>query len=254
MPMPHILVTRPRPQGELLCQLLSKAGFATTYFPSVVIHPAVNPDKVCAHLAEITKEVIAIFVSQHAVTHLFSACGDDEVLERLLNATVIAVGQTTADTLIAKGVDQVLVPKGVSNSEAVLALPALKEVKGRSVFVFRGCRGRELIHDELKARGAVVKMITTYERKLPDVKTELLEKSWRDTPFDLVVATSLSNLENLWAMLSQEGQKCLAHSRVTVMSEKMLTWAKAHGISQTIKIDSAQNRDLLNVIKEHVNG
>ncbi len=75
---------------------------------------------------------------------------------------------------------------------------------GQRVRIIRGNDGRELLADELKARGAVVEYLSVYERRLPTVSAELaadLEGRWRRGDISVVTVMSVQSLANLVELL-----------------------------------------------------
>jgi len=77
---------------------------------------------------------------------------------------IATVGQGSAKALRDAGIQDVIAPQDRSDSEALLALPPLQDVRGWKVVIFRGDGGRELLGDTLKARGAEVEYATCYQR------------------------------------------------------------------------------------------
>ena len=108
-----------------------------------------------------------------------------------------AVGAGTAAALRAHGVPQVLAPPAGGDSESLLALPAMQQVSGQRVLVFRGIGGREQLADTLRARGAQVEYVECYRRVRPAADPEPLRARLRRGELDAVTAASGEALANL---------------------------------------------------------
>ena len=103
-----------------------------------------------------------VFVSTNAVQYAFPLLPD----QLPLDIGVAAIGQATANALDAVGLPATLVPERM-DSEGLLALPELADLRGRHVIVLRGNGGRELLADTLVERGATLQQVEVYRRRLP---------------------------------------------------------------------------------------
>lgn len=151
-----VLVTRPADQSEALCRLLEAQGAQVARLPLQAIESARQP-AVAARALQAGRDADAwIFTSANAVR-----------FARQLDAGVwpqcIAVGPATAAALVQIGV-AVERPEEVHTSEGVLALPALQEVRNRTVLLVTGENGRDAIESGLQARGARVLRVEVYRR------------------------------------------------------------------------------------------
>jgi uroporphyrinogen-III synthase len=115
-----------------------------------------------------------------------------------------AVGAGTAAALRARGVQQVLAPPAGGDSESLLALPAMQQVSGQRVLVFRGLSGRELLADTLRARGAHVEYVECYRRVRPAADPEPLRVRLRRGELNAVTAASGEALVNLLELAGAE--------------------------------------------------
>jgi uroporphyrinogen-III synthase len=77
---------------------------------------------------------------------------------------VAAVGRATARALEAHGVVVHALPEGRSDTEGLLALPVFAALRGRRILIVRGVGGRELLREQLQARGAIVNVAQVYRR------------------------------------------------------------------------------------------
>jgi uroporphyrinogen-III synthase len=196
----NIVVTRPHHQALPLAQRIEQAGGNVLLFPLLEISRVANPQPLGELVAQLHRFDLAIFISPNAVRYGMEAiCAAGTLPIRLKIATV---GQGSARELSALGVQEIIAPPDQADSEALLALPALQNVSGWNIVIFRGTGGRELLADALKARGARVEYAECYQRTKPQQKAGALFSS---TPHAMTI-TSSEALNYLWEMLD-DGEK-----------------------------------------------
>lgn len=199
-----IVVTRPSRQAAAFAQKLAALGASPIVFPAIVILPPADRaplDDVHARLREYD---FAVFVSANAVEYGAPASRWPASLP------AFAPGPGTAEALAASGVPDIRVPRTTLDSEGLLALPELTEVRGRHVIVFRGEGGRELLADTLRERGAHVDLVSCYQRAVPSSGAEGLVDALRERRAHAVTVTSSEGVGNLWSVLGDEGRRLIA--------------------------------------------
>jgi uroporphyrinogen-III synthase len=80
----------------------------------------------------------------------------------------------------------------------------LKDVADKNIRIIRGSAGRELLAEELTARGATVDYLSVYERRLPDVSEQTLadlESRWRSGGISFITVMSVQSFKNLVSLL-----------------------------------------------------
>jgi uroporphyrinogen-III synthase len=76
-------------------------------------------------------------------------------------------GPATAEALAAAGIAGAQIPETTFDSEGLLALPELSDVRGKRVLILRGDGGREYLGDALRARRAHVDAVACYRERSP---------------------------------------------------------------------------------------
>ena len=217
-----VLVTRPADQAEPLCRMIEAAGGRAIRFPTITIVPTADA-AATALLAEPWD--LIYFVSPNAVAQALALMPDG----RWSRATwVAAVGRGTARALTAAGRAPDLVPSERYESEALLEMPELADMRGRRVLIVRGEGGRGLFAQAMKERGAEVRFAEVYRRVRPEVDPTALLASW-SREVDFVMATSDEVLLNLAGMLGTEGRECLLATPLVVIAERTATTARDLG-------------------------
>jgi len=216
-----VVVTRPVGQAESLCRLLAAAGARAVPFPTLAIVQARDRLRADAVLARIDRFDVAIFVSVNAVEHGLARLGRDQPLP--VGLRLAAVGAATARALADRGHPVSLQPRVGFDSESLLALGALRapSVAGRRIVIFRGEGGRELLAETLRERGASVEYAEVYRRVRADPDLRTLRRL--DDPAAAVafVVTSMSGLENLFAIAGDRYRRLLTRSRFVVLSQRL---------------------------------
>ncbi|MBK8568928.1 MAG: uroporphyrinogen-III synthase [Nitrosomonadales bacterium] len=143
---------------------------------------------------------------------------------------IATVGQGSVRALRDYGVTHVIAPQDRFDSEALLALPELKQTAGWRVVIFRGNGGRKLLGDTLNARGAEVEYATCYQRAKPHQDTSMLIAA---NP-DAITVTSSEALGYLWDMLDSTAKKQLAAVPLFVPHARIAETAHNLGWSEVV--------------------
>jgi uroporphyrinogen-III synthase len=240
-------VTRPAHQSAALMERLEAAGFHPLAFPSIAIESAPANESLNRLANRIDEYDIALFVSRNAVDHAFRHI-DARRLPRSLQLGVIGKGSAAA--LQAQGVASALIPSGEFNSEGLLAAPALQDVRGRKVIIFRGQAGRNLLGDTLRQRGATVDYCEVYRRTLPDLDAADYRRITGGVTPDLALFTSSEGLRNTLRLIGPQQAEALRQRPWLLISERMRETALDLGHNADIIIAiSASDEGIVEAIK-----
>jgi uroporphyrinogen-III synthase len=244
-----IVITRPARQAAGFAREIAALGGQPLIFPAIVILPPADQAALRAVQWDLAHYDIAIFVSANAVEY---GVGDPAAWPaRILT---LAPGPGTAAALAAVGIANVRTPATTMDSEGLLALPELQAVGGKRVVIFRGDSGRELLRAALEARGARVTQVECYRRARPEGGAARLLEAWRERRIDAVTLTSSEGLDNLWAILGDEGRGYLAATPAFVPHPRIAEHARALGLRDVIvtpPADSGLHASLLEYFATH---
>ncbi len=189
-----VLVTRPRSQATELVNAIENAGGSAFCFPVMEI-VALEQNVVAASAARMPAPDIVVFVSRNAVEYGIRYTGGGKIA---------VIGPATAAAVRSAGHIVDIQPSGGFDSEHLLAEPSFQDVAGKNVRIIRGNAGRELLAQELNARGASVEYLSVYERRLPVVSAQTmadLEVRWRKGDITVITVMSVQSLRNLVELL-----------------------------------------------------
>lgn len=227
-----IVITRPKEQATHLARLIRQAGGEALIFPTVEIRELADVSAVNALIDQLDDYDLAIFISPTAVARAMALISSRRALPRKLK--IAAIGQGSARELKQRGVVSVLAPTSRFDSEALLELPELQQMRGKRVVIFRGTGGRELLAQALRQRGAEVDYAECYQRVRPDVSAaELLERGAR-SEIQALVATSAESLANLHEMVGEQGAAWLRATPVFVPHPKIEQAGRKLGLTRLI--------------------
>jgi uroporphyrinogen-III synthase len=239
-----VLVTRPKPQGEELCNKIREQGGQAVYFPVMDILPTENIEKIKQDIARLAEYDIVIFVSLHAVLHS----------QKLIHALwpvfpshiqVMAIGKKTADALNFLHLPVHHYPSDNWNSEALLTSPGLLDVQGKKIAIIRGETGREVLAEELTRRGAHVDNMIAYRRVVTKVDVQPYKNLIHAHEIDIIICTSNEILQNLTNLLTVQQVPLM------VISERMLCFAKKLGFKHLYLANNASHDAIIVELAKH---
>jgi len=210
-----IVVTRPARLAGALAGMIERAGGRAILFPAIEIEALGAPGPAGAVDA-------VIFVSPSAVEMGAAWIGAGEM--------TFALGPGTRAALMKRGASGVLVPTSGADSEALLALPQLSDVRGRRIVIVRGKGGRELLGEQLSARGAQVRHVECYRRGRPRADAAPLIAAWDAGEVDAVTVSSAAALENLLRALAPR----LRDTPLFVSHPRVAEQAAAAGVREVL--------------------
>ncbi|SDW02163.1 uroporphyrinogen-III synthase [Thiocapsa roseopersicina] len=237
-----VLVTRPAAQADGLCRLIEAANGRAIRVPSIEIAPVADPREAGALLAESWD--MLYFVSPNAVEQALALVPDGSWpgVEK-----VAAVGRATAQALTDAGRAPELVPEQRFDSETLLAMPELADMRGRRVLIVRGEGGRALFAETLRARGAEVRFAEVYCRLRPAFDPAPLLSRWTET-VAAVTATSDEVMLNLMEMLGPEGRAPLLATPLVVVAERTAEKARGLGFVQVAVAERAEDAAIVRAL------
>ncbi len=191
-------------------------------------------------LARAEEADLLIFISANAVGHAFPLLPD--ILPAEL--AVAAVGQATARALEQVGLAPDLVPEGRFDSEGLLALPQMQQMRGKRIIIVRGQGGRETLRKTLEARGAEVSYAELYRRQCAERSSANLVVNWEQM-VEAVVVTSVAVFDCLWKLLGAKGQALLKETPLVVLSERIARHAGELGCRQVTVTAQANDKAIL---------
>ncbi len=220
-----IILTRPARQAQELARLIEAAGGRAIIFPALEIIPRTpNP----SNQAKLDAADMAIFISANAVEYGLRSASLPQ------NLSLAAIGNATAAALHQAGYRNVLVPTQGADSEALLASPALHDVGGKRIAIFRGVGGRETLREALRQRGAKVEYIECYTRRRPDVALDDVRSLLARDDIAAIQALSRETLENFCSMIGEQGVALLRHKPLFAPHAAILEGAGMLGFSEGI--------------------
>jgi uroporphyrinogen-III synthase len=225
-----IVVTRPREQSAGLAARIEAAGGRVLLYPAMEIDDIADMAELDRLIRRLDEFDLAIFVSPTAVQKALARVRATRPWPPAL--AVAAVGRASRAELAREGIGGALAPESGADSEALLALPALANVAGRRVVVFRGEGGRELLGDTLAARGARVEYAECYRRAAPRQDVAPLLDAWDRGAIQAVTSSSSAGLANLDAVLGPAGRARFRGTPLFVSHPRIAEAARQLGVRQ----------------------
>ena len=226
-----IVITRPAQQAAHLAGLVRGAGGHAILFPAIEIVAATHPQAVNELIDRLEQFDLAIFISPNAVQHGLALIQARRALPRQLK--IAAVGGASVRELERAGASSVIAPQRF-DSEALLEMPALRDIAGRRVAIFRGEGGRELLGETLAARGATVEYAECYRRRRPQLDPAPLLGAWARGEIHAVAVTSSEGLRNFCELVGEQGRTRLAATPLFVPHPRIERSARDLGLANVV--------------------
>lgn len=151
-----------------------------------------------------------------------------------------ALGEGTASALRRIGVANISIPDKGSNSESLLAMAALQNLRGKTIGLITAPGGRGLIEPALIDRGALVRVVLMYQRKIISIEAEQIRTLYRlDLPF-AILCSSHELFTSFWQQIDTELKEKMRAGLWVLSSARLQALLQQSGILNTTISSSPQ--------------
>ncbi|NHQ87176.1 uroporphyrinogen-III synthase [Iodobacter sp. HSC-16F04] len=241
----RLWVTRPRQQAADLIALLQAAGAEVLPLPLLEIAPPDDPAPLQAALAQIEQFDLAVFISPSALDAIFAHLPAPWPK----NLPVAVVGPGSERRASALGVQDIICPAVQFDSEGLLQETRMQFLAGKKLVIFRGNGGRELLPKALQERGALLTIITAYQRQPPRFDPEHLNAQL-SSGCDGIVISSSEAAQHLFQLAGGKALQALQSRIYFVPHPRIAQTLIALGAKQ-IELTNAGDSGILHGICQH---
>jgi len=241
--------TRPQPDNAALEIQLAQENIASISLPALKIMPILLSENLKILLANLSQFDIAIFVSKPAA-RFFIEYKNQINFHLPKNLRIAAIGKGTENILVQNKIPVHVSTSEKANSEILLIATALTQVANKSIALFSGEAGRDLIETSLKNRGAKVVKIPLYKRVVNQAAKNLLQQTLSQNLDHIILASSI---DSLFALRTLAGNQlpCLFKQKLIAVSERIAIAAKSMGFTnEVILAQNADNDSIIHALKD----
>ncbi len=245
-----VMVTRPKPQGEVLCDQIRAAGGRPIYFPTIEIKPPNDLTAFMQGIERLDQYDWIIFISPQAVYQSV------QMIQKYWPqfpavVKVAALGGGTADALRQAKLPVDASPADDWRSEGLLNEAAFQQLAGKKIALICGDSGREFLAETLTVRGAQLTNIIAYQRCLPYVDVSEYVRLLQRQEIDIILCTSGEILYNLKILL-QAAWADLQQVSIVVVSERIQMLAKQLEFKNVLLAKNASYPAMMAILKDYV--
>ena len=228
-----ILNTRAVEQQKHTQEIFEKNGFKVINFPCLEIVTVSDRDLVRKQIIETAYSDVFVFTSQNAVVYAFKIQPNWKIPK---NATVIAIGNKTAEILEQYYSGYIWVPEKHNSEGAIELIKGLK--KTSSLALITGKSGREEIQNYCVSNKIKLTQINVYQRQIPTVDSDVIHEIQNSKDL-LILATSTTTLAHIKKMVSEDLYKKLQQQTIISASDRITEFAMKQGFQNIMTTNTA---------------
>ncbi|AFY68887.1 uroporphyrinogen-III C-methyltransferase, uroporphyrinogen-III synthase [Thalassoporum mexicanum PCC 7367] len=235
-----VMVTRATGQSSQFSQMLIDTGARVVEMPTLAILPPDSWADLDRAIANLDRYDWLILTSANGVYSFFERLHHAQKDSRALtNVKVAVVGKKTAVALTQNGIMPDFIPPNYVADDLAANFPSVKNLNILFPRVQSG--GREVLIEELTAKGAKVDAIAAYESGLPPERDPQALAAIKNGNIDVITFASSKTVRNFCEILAQESnewQKWLAG--VTIASIGPQTSATCYEFLGRVEIEAME--------------
>lgn len=245
-----VLITRPADQTEGFVQAIERLGGNAVLFPTIEITSPASWEACDAAIQNIEQYNALVFTSANAVRKFFERVKlvGNTFKEELNRKTIYTIGERTKRAVESEGHPMQIGPE-VATAEALAAMIAKSDIRGRRFLFPRGNLGRDVLPKSLRAAGAIVDEVIVYHTIKPaHQEIDRIEQLFLKKEIDIITFFSPSSIRNFLEMISLEE---LNGVPVAVIGPVTADVAKSSGLRVDIVAPRSNEESLAQAIAEY---
>jgi uroporphyrinogen III methyltransferase / synthase len=243
----RIVVTRAREQSAALTVPLRQLGAEVIELPTIEIEPAGDYGPLDRVIASLGEYDWLIFTSANGVLFFLERLAVSSRDVRSIRGRLCAIGPTTRDALERCHLKVDIVADQYV-AEGLLRALEPHSLKGTRVLIARAAVARDVLPNELTARGAIVDVVEAYRTAMPSDLAARAAGILSPKP-DWVTFTSSSTAQNL---IDVTGPETLRDLRIASIGPITSQTLRKYGIQITVEASSYTIPGLVDAIREAV--
>jgi uroporphyrinogen III methyltransferase/synthase len=202
-----ILVTRPEGQGSTFSSMLTALGADVLEMPALAIVPPSSWDALDTVLAELSSYDWLVLTSANGVDYFTQRLHHNGYsLTTLSSLKIAVVGKKTAQSLQQLDISPTLVPPEFVADSLVAELCQCDDILGKRILFPRvESGGRDVLVQELTARGAIVTEVPAYQSGCPEQLSPAAWTALQAGKVNVVTFTSSKTVRCFWQLLAARG-------------------------------------------------
>ncbi len=220
-----VWVLRPSGLEQGICREITQAGGKAVALPMLAITNIAVEDALFSDMDAI------VFVSRNAVRAVATQAALFCVKK------VYAVGDGTAAELSGLACTKLVSAGARGGAETLLAHPdlAAAKVRGQDWLIVCGTKGRSILQDSLRERGAKIKLAQAYDSEPIAYSQEQMERLWAEPP-SAIAAYSAGELRQLHVATPPAKTTPLLATPIAVLSDRIAGQARELGFCGPIMV------------------
>ncbi len=242
-----LVVTRPEAQATELVEALERLGARVVRIPAIRISPPEDPEMLRQAVRSASEHDWVVFTSANGVLAFSNAANSAgaDPREAVGDTRVCCIGPATGRAAEEAGLSVSLVPEEHVAEGVIDALAAVEPLDGKRVLLPVAAAARDVLPGWLRARGAVVEVITAYDTAPVERVDEGVTKTLREG-VDLVTFTSPSSVQGFDRLV---GEPPVAPA--AVIGPVTASAAREAGYDVTVQADDFTVLGLVEAVVRH---
>lgn len=237
----RVLMTRAKEQAGELAGLLAAAGAEPIEGATIQIVEPKDWAPVDRAIDALGRYDWVIFTSVNGVAQFMKRlkmCGHDA--RSFAGRRICCIGPRTAEELAVYGLKADVIPAEYQ-AEGVLATLAASDLSRARILIPRAEVARELLPEELRARGAAVDVVSVYRTEVPRTSVENWKQLLVDREIDGVTFTSSSTVRNFIELVGGEAQARVLVQSVAIACIGPITAQTARDAGFSVAVMPSEN-------------
>lgn len=168
-----------------------------------------------------------------------------------LGGNWLAIGQSTANKILAAGATSVCIPK-IQTADGLLTLPELQNIKGKHIGLITAPNGRGVLEQSILDRGAQLNIAHVYQRQKITLNSRQISAIDSFSEQTAIFVTSGEAFETLWQQLNTHRKAIIKSSLCVASSARLVEYLKSLGIRRMLCSDSTLPKDQIRTLAEAV--